>query len=342
MLKSVAGLLTPESGTITTNGKVVALLELGTGFDGDLNLPENIRMRGALLGYSKEFIEEKIDQILEFAELEDFRWYKYKQLSSGMRSRLAFSICCMVEPEILMLDEVLAVGDGGFRQKSNQKMLEIIKSGATTLFVGHNSGIIRQLCTKLLWLDRGKPVAYAETRPEALELLKKYERFLKVKATDPKALPDLSPIAAPKKKPVNPKDPAALEQTIQKLRLRERYHLCHMGWLQKLIQQPELAGKAAEVLKEKGISHVAIYSDNVWMETVAGLLQKAGIVIDYVVSDQKNCSYCKTVYEKSLAEYPETGCILVGDLLLEEAVEEKLKLRTEIPRLTMQALFPSS
>ena len=150
LLKSVTGILEPRKGKITTDGNVIALLELGTGFDGDLNLRENILMRGALLGFSKEFIEEKTDEILEFAELTDFQWYKYKQLSSGMRSRLAFSICCMVNPDVLILDEVLSVGDGSFRQKSSEKMLNIIKGGAITVFVGDSTVTMRQLATKIL------------------------------------------------------------------------------------------------------------------------------------------------------------------------------------------------
>ncbi len=191
LLKSVTGILEPRKGKITTDGNVIALLELGTGFDGDLNLRENILMRGALLGFSKEFIEEKTDEILEFAELTDFQWYKYKQLSSGMRSRLAFSICCMVNPDVLILDEVLSVGDGSFRQKSSEKMLNIIKGGAITLFVGHSTVTMRQLATKILWLDRGKQIAFADNRGDAVELLALYEIFLKIRSKNPKAVPDI-------------------------------------------------------------------------------------------------------------------------------------------------------
>lgn len=128
LLKSIAGILPPKQGTLQVNGNIIALLELGTGFDSDLNLIENIYMRGALLGYTKEFIAQRVQEIIRFAELEPFQYYKYKQLSSGMRSRLAFAIACMVDPEILILDEVLSVGDGGFRKKSEQKMMEIIQN----------------------------------------------------------------------------------------------------------------------------------------------------------------------------------------------------------------------
>ena len=119
-------------------------------------------MRGALLGYEKDFITERIDEIIEFAELKEFQFYKYKQLSSGMRSRLAFAIACMVDPEILILDEVLSVGDGGFRRKSEQKMMEVIQGGATTLFVSHSVAQMKRLCNKVLWLDMGKQIAFAK------------------------------------------------------------------------------------------------------------------------------------------------------------------------------------
>ena len=115
ILKAICCILPPAMVSILVNGNISALLELGTGFDSDLNIIENIYMRGALLGYEKDFITERIDEIIEFAELKEFQFYKYKQLSSGMRSRLAFAIACMVDPEILILDEVLSVGDGGFR-----------------------------------------------------------------------------------------------------------------------------------------------------------------------------------------------------------------------------------
>ena len=160
-------------GSIQVNGNISALLELGTGFDSDLNLIENIYMRGALLGYEKDFITERIDEIIEFAELKEFQFYKYKQLSSGMRSRLAFAIACMVDPEILILDEVLSVGDGGFRRKSEQKMMEVIQGGATTLFVSHSVAQMKRLCNKVLWLDMGKQIAFAENKQESEKILQK-------------------------------------------------------------------------------------------------------------------------------------------------------------------------
>ena len=123
LLKAISGIMRPQKGGCVTEGKISALLELGTGFDGDLSLRENIFLRGALLGYSKPFMVEKCEEILDFAELKEFENRKYKQLSSGMKSRLAFSIACFVNPDILILDEVLSVGDGSFRAKSEKKMM---------------------------------------------------------------------------------------------------------------------------------------------------------------------------------------------------------------------------
>ena len=174
ILKAICGILPPVKGNIQVNGNISALLELGTGFDGDLNLIENIYMRGALLGYGKDFITERVDEIIEFAELKEFQFYKYKQLSSGMRSRLAFAIACMVDPEILILDEVLSVGDSGFRKKSEQKMMEVIKGGATTLFVSHSISQMKRLCNKVLWLHRGKQIAFGESG----EICSQYQDFL--------------------------------------------------------------------------------------------------------------------------------------------------------------------
>ncbi|MFR2341364.1 MAG: ABC transporter ATP-binding protein [Ruminococcus sp.] len=179
ILKAICGILPPAKGSIQVNGNISALLELGTGFDSDLNLIENIYMRGALLGYEKDFITERIDEIIEFAELKEFQFYKYKQLSSGMRSRLAFAIACMVDPEILILDEVLSVGDGGFRRKSEQKMMEVIQGGATTLFVSHSVAQMKRLCNKVLWLDMGKQIAFAKNKQESEKILTCYSNYMK-------------------------------------------------------------------------------------------------------------------------------------------------------------------
>lgn len=175
LLKAVAGIMEPTRGKITTQGEVAALLELGSGFDGDLTVKENAYLRGAMLGYTKEFMDQTYDQIIDFAELRDFEDRPFKQLSSGMKSRLAFSIASLVKPDILILDEVLSVGDGAFQEKSAKKMREIIGQGATTILVSHSLSQIRELCNKVLWLDHGKQVAFGETE----EICDQYEKFLR-------------------------------------------------------------------------------------------------------------------------------------------------------------------
>lgn len=178
LLKAVSGIIRPQKGIIETNGQIAALLELGTGFDGDLTIKENIYFRGALLGYTEKFMNEKYPEIIEFSELKEFENRKFRQLSSGMRSRLAFSIASLIDPDILILDEVLAVGDGAFRAKSEKKMMEIISNGVTTLFVSHSTAQMRKLCNKVLWLDRGEQMAFGDTKAVCDE----YDRFLKSKS----------------------------------------------------------------------------------------------------------------------------------------------------------------
>lgn len=175
LLKVVTQIMVPSKGTVRVNGKISALLELASGFDGDLNLKENAYLRGAMLGYTRKFMDERYPDILDFSGLKEFEERPFKQLSSGMKSRIAFSIASMVEPEILILDEVLAVGDGAFREKSEQKMREIIKNGKATILVSHSIPQVRRLCNKVLWLDHGKQIAFGETAP----LCDLYEGFLK-------------------------------------------------------------------------------------------------------------------------------------------------------------------
>lgn len=175
LLKVITQIMVPSAGSVTVKGKIAALLELASGFDGDLNLKENAYLRGAMLGYTREFMDKKYPEILEFSELQEFEERPFKQLSSGMKSRIAFSIASMVEPEILILDEVLAVGDGAFREKSEAKMQEIIKNGKVTILVSHSIPQIRRMCNKVLWLHRGKQIAFGETTP----ICDKYEEFLK-------------------------------------------------------------------------------------------------------------------------------------------------------------------
>lgn len=174
LLKVISGIMRPTAGTMAVRGNIASLLELGTGFDGDLTVRENTFLRGAMLGYTREFMNETYQSIIEFAELQEFEDRLFNHLSSGMKSRLAFSIACLVNPDILILDEVLSVGDGAFRQKSEQKMLEIIKGGATTLLVSHSLDQIRRMATKVLWLDKGNQVAFGETK----EICDRYQAFL--------------------------------------------------------------------------------------------------------------------------------------------------------------------
>jgi len=174
LLKAVTGVMVPTSGTITRNGRISALLELASGFDGDLTVRENAYLRGAMLGYTRKFMNEAYDQIIDFGELKEFEDRPFKQLSSGMQSRLAFSIASLVQPEILILDEVLSVGDGAFQEKSSKKMKEIIKSGAVTILVSHSVQQIEQLCNKVLWLNHGATVALGDTH----EICELYASFL--------------------------------------------------------------------------------------------------------------------------------------------------------------------
>lgn len=160
LLKAVSGIMEPTAGSITRRGGVSALLELGSGFDGDLTVTENAYLRGAMLGYTRAFMDEMIGQIIDFAELRKFADRPFKQLSTGMQSRLAFSIASLVQPEILILDEVLSVGDGAFQEKSAKKMREIIGGGAATILVSHSLEQVRELCSKVLWLNRGEQIAF--------------------------------------------------------------------------------------------------------------------------------------------------------------------------------------
>lgn len=175
LLKVISGIMKPAKGSVTVNGKIAALLELGSGFDPDLTIKENVFLRGAMLGYTKEFVTEKYKDILEYAELTEFENRAFKQLSSGMKSRLAFSISCLMEPEILILDEVLSVGDAAFRAKSEATMMNIIKNGCCTLFVSHSLPQVRRLCNKVLWLDKGKQIAFGDVNT----VCDKYDRYIR-------------------------------------------------------------------------------------------------------------------------------------------------------------------
>lgn len=156
MLKILAGVLKPTSGTVKVKGSVAPLIEVGAGFDPELTARENIYLNGAILGFSKKFIDERFDSIIEFAELRDFINVPVKNFSSGMYARLGFSIATAVQPDILIVDEVLSVGDFRFQQKCEERIQKMIKDGVTILLVSHDIGMIERLCTKVLWLDHGK------------------------------------------------------------------------------------------------------------------------------------------------------------------------------------------
>ena len=175
LLKAVSGIMIPTKGHMEINGTIAALLELGSGFDGDLTVRENTYLRGAMLGYTRKFMDEMYDSIIEFAELQDFQDRPFKQLSSGMQSRLAFSIACLVNPDILILDEVLSVGDGAFRKKSGDKMRQILSGGVTGILVSHSVDQVREMCNKILWLDHGKQIYFGD---ETETLCNAYEEFL--------------------------------------------------------------------------------------------------------------------------------------------------------------------
>jgi len=162
LLKAISEIMVPTEGIVKRQGSIAALLELASGFDDDLTVRENTYLRGAMLGYTRKFMDEMYDSIIAFAELEDFQEYAFKQLSSGMKSRLAFSIASLVKPDILILDEVLSVGDGAFRDKSEKKMKEIINGGATTILVSHSIEQVREMCTKVLWLHKGRQITFGD------------------------------------------------------------------------------------------------------------------------------------------------------------------------------------
>ena len=162
LLKVIAGVFKPTEGSVTKHGKMVPLLELGAGFDQQYTGKENIYLYGAMLGYSKEFIDEKYDEIVKFSELKDFIDVPIKNYSSGMKSRLGFSIATVVSPKILILDEVLSVGDAKFRKKSEKKVLSMFDSGVTVLFVSHSLAQVQRICNNAMILEKGKLIAYGD------------------------------------------------------------------------------------------------------------------------------------------------------------------------------------
>lgn len=164
MLKIISGILKPTEGSVWCRGNIVPMLELGSGFDFDLTGRENIFLNGAILGYSEAFLLEKYDEIVEFSELGNFIETPIRNYSSGMLARLAFSIATVVKPEILIVDEILSVGDVAFQEKSRKRMMELMGDGTTVLFVSHNIGQIQEMCQRVVWLEQGKIKMQGESK----------------------------------------------------------------------------------------------------------------------------------------------------------------------------------
>ena len=175
LLKLISAILKPTSGSIIVNGNIVPMLELGAGFDLELTGRENILLNGAILGYSEEFLLSKINEIIDFSEIGDFIDMPIRNYSSGMMARLAFSISSIVEPDILIVDEILSVGDAEFQKKSFNKMKELMSGGTTVLFVSHDIGKIEELCDKVIWLEKGEMKMFDKTDI----VIRKYKESLK-------------------------------------------------------------------------------------------------------------------------------------------------------------------
>lgn len=172
MLKVVSGIMKPTKGSVTTRGTIVPMLELGSGFDMELSGRENIFLNGAILGYSKAFLNGKYEEIVAFSELGHFIEAPIRTYSSGMLARLAFSVACIVEPEILIVDEILSVGDADFQEKSRKRMLRLMAGGTTVFFVSHSVEQVREMCNKALWIEHGRMVGFGD----ADKICNMYER----------------------------------------------------------------------------------------------------------------------------------------------------------------------
>jgi len=174
LLKIIAGIYRPDSGTVSVHGKIAPLLQLGTGFNNELDAIENIIIYGMLLGFTKRDIQAKIDKIINFAELERFRHMKLKNFSSGMRARLGFATALEIEPDIMLIDEVLSVGDNAFREKSYNAFLDFKKKNKTIVFTAHSDTLISELSDRVILIDKGKIVKIG--KPE--EVLPDYKKIV--------------------------------------------------------------------------------------------------------------------------------------------------------------------
>lgn len=164
MLKVISGILKPTEGSVTVRGNIAPMLELGSGFDFDMTGRENVFLNGAILGYSKDFLESKYQEIVDFSEISQFMDMPLRNYSSGMIARLAFSVATVVAPEVLIVDEVLAVGDADFQEKSRNRMMELMSGGTTVLFVSHNIEQIKCMCNRVVWLEHGECMGFGETQ----------------------------------------------------------------------------------------------------------------------------------------------------------------------------------
>lgn len=159
LLKLICGILKPYKGSVQVFGSIAPLIELGAGFDGELTARENVYLNGALLGYKREFMDQHFNEIIEFAELQDFVDVPLKNFSSGMSARLGFAVATIVKPDILIVDEVLAVGDQAFQEKCKKRMEQMLSGGTTLLFVSHSIDQVKELCQKAIWIDKGTVMA---------------------------------------------------------------------------------------------------------------------------------------------------------------------------------------
>lgn len=175
LLKIISGIMKPTKGKIIVNGNIIPMLELGSGFDYELTGRENIFLNGAILGFSKEYLKSKFDEIVEFSELERFIDTPIRSYSSGMMMRLAFSIATVVNPEILIVDEILSVGDAGFQEKSRSRMLELMSGGTTVFFVSHDLSQIEEMCDRVVWLEHGRVKMAGKTA----EVCQTYDSYFK-------------------------------------------------------------------------------------------------------------------------------------------------------------------
>ena len=172
LLKVISGILKPTEGSVIVRGNVAPMLELGSGFDFDMTGRENIFLNGAILGYSEEFLKSKYEEIVAFSEIGPFIDMPLRNYSSGMVARLAFSVATVVVPEVLIVDEVLAVGDADFQEKSRKRMMELMSGGTTVLFVSHSMDQIRQMCNRVVWLERGRVTMFGNVQT----LCEEYEK----------------------------------------------------------------------------------------------------------------------------------------------------------------------